>query len=158
MVICLERGTDLHMAHLMPLPLTVSCSSEIKIGFILLVLAHPGRPGERAVKRVCVCARACACACACACARVCVRVCCKRQWCVSGFQTQLTATAKEQVIRMSIYGRLGVWNMTIPLKTGIGGVRSARLSGAWSSRSGAKDSRTTTSRVVRRTVSTSGRG
>ena len=57
MVICLERGTDLHMAHLMPLPLTVSCSSEIKIGFILLVLAHPGRPGERAVKRVCVCAR-----------------------------------------------------------------------------------------------------
>ena len=154
MVICLERGTDLHMAHLMPLPLTVSCSSEIKIGFILLVLAHPGRPGERAVKRVCVCARARARARVC----VCVRVCCKRQWCVSGFQTQLTATAKEQVIRTCTCGRLGVWIMTIPLKTCIGGVRSARLSGAWSSRSGAKDSRTTTSRVVRRTVSTSGRG
>jgi len=26
-VICLERGADLHMAQLMPLPLTVSCSS-----------------------------------------------------------------------------------------------------------------------------------
>jgi len=61
-VICLERGTDLHMAHLMPLPLTLSCSSEIKIGFILLVLAHPGRPGERAVN---VCARARARACVC---------------------------------------------------------------------------------------------
>ena len=28
MVICLERGADLHMAQLMPLPLTVSCSSN----------------------------------------------------------------------------------------------------------------------------------
>ena len=28
-VICLERGTDLHMAQLMPLPLTVSCFSKI---------------------------------------------------------------------------------------------------------------------------------
>jgi len=32
MVICLERGADLHMAQLMPLPLTVSCFSEIQIG------------------------------------------------------------------------------------------------------------------------------
>ena len=56
MVICLERGADLHMAQLMPLPLTVSCSSKIQIGFTLLVLADPGRPGQRAVKRVCVCA------------------------------------------------------------------------------------------------------
>ena len=32
MVICLERGADLHMAQLMPLPLTVSCSSKIQIG------------------------------------------------------------------------------------------------------------------------------
>jgi len=42
------------MAQLMPLPLTVSCFSEIQIGFNLLVLAHPGSPGIRAVKRVCV--------------------------------------------------------------------------------------------------------
>jgi len=28
-VICLERGADLHMAQLMPLPLTVSCFSKI---------------------------------------------------------------------------------------------------------------------------------
>ena len=55
MVICLERGADLHMAQLMPLPLTVSCFSKIQIGFSSLVPAHPGSPGKRAVKRVCVC-------------------------------------------------------------------------------------------------------
>ena len=54
-VICLDRGADLHMAQLMPLPLTVSCFSKIKIGFTFLVLAHPGSPGQRAVKRLCVC-------------------------------------------------------------------------------------------------------
>ena len=55
MVICLERGADLHTAQLMPLPLTVSCSNKIQIGFTFLVPAHPGSPGKRAVKRVCVC-------------------------------------------------------------------------------------------------------
>ena len=30
-VICLERGADLHMAQLMPLPLTVTCFSKIQI-------------------------------------------------------------------------------------------------------------------------------
>ena len=55
MVICLEQGADLHMAQLMPLPLTVSCFSKIQIGFAFLVPAHPGSPGQRAVKRVCVC-------------------------------------------------------------------------------------------------------
>jgi len=53
-VICLERGADLHVAQLMPLPLTVCCFSKIQIGFTFLVLAHPGSPGQRAVKRVCV--------------------------------------------------------------------------------------------------------
>jgi len=55
MVICLERGADLHMAQLMPLPLTVSCFCKIQIGFIFLVLAHLCSPGKRAIKRVCVC-------------------------------------------------------------------------------------------------------
>ena len=55
MVICLERGADLHMAQLMLLPLTVCCFSKIQIGFTFLVLAHPGSPGKRAIKRVCVC-------------------------------------------------------------------------------------------------------
>ena len=55
MVICLERGADLHVAQLMPLPLTVSCFSKIQIGFTFLVPAHPGSPGKRAVKRGCVC-------------------------------------------------------------------------------------------------------
>jgi len=31
-VICLERGEDLHMAQQMPLPLTASCFSKIHIG------------------------------------------------------------------------------------------------------------------------------
>ena len=48
-VICLERGADLHTAHLMPLPLTVSYLSKIQIGFTFLVPAHPGSPGQRAV-------------------------------------------------------------------------------------------------------------
>jgi len=50
MVICLGRGADLHMAQLMPLPLTVSCSSKIQIGFTFLVPAYPGCPGKEAVK------------------------------------------------------------------------------------------------------------
>jgi len=54
-VICLEQGADcLHVAQLMPLQLTVSCFSKIHIGFTFLVPAHPGSPGKRAVKRVCV--------------------------------------------------------------------------------------------------------
>ena len=55
MVVCLEQVTDLHMAQRVPLPLTVSCFSKIQIGFTFLVPAHPGSPGQRAVKRVCVC-------------------------------------------------------------------------------------------------------
>ena len=41
----------------MPLPLAASCFSKIQIGFTLLVPAHPGSSGQRAVKcvRVCVC-------------------------------------------------------------------------------------------------------
>ena len=54
-VICLERDAHSHMAQLMPLPLTVSCFSKIQIGFNFLVPAYPGSPGQRAVKRVCVC-------------------------------------------------------------------------------------------------------
>ena len=55
MVICLERCADLHMAQLMPLPLTVSCFSKIHIGFPFLVPAHPGSPGQGAVNQVRVC-------------------------------------------------------------------------------------------------------
>ena len=51
----LSVWSDLHMVQLMPLPLTVSCFSKIQIGFTFLVLAHPGSPGKRAVKWVCVC-------------------------------------------------------------------------------------------------------
>jgi len=54
-VICLDRGADLHMAQLMLLPLTFSCFSEIQIGFYLSCTAYLDSPGKRAVKRVCVC-------------------------------------------------------------------------------------------------------
>ena len=54
MVICLERGADLHMAQLMPLPLTVSCFSKIQIGFTFLVPARLGSP-EKGPLNGCVC-------------------------------------------------------------------------------------------------------
>ena len=54
MIFCLERDADLHMAQLMPLPLTVSCFSKIQTGFTFLVPAHPGSSGKKAVKRACV--------------------------------------------------------------------------------------------------------
>ena len=53
-VICLERGADLHMAQLMPLPLTVSCFTKIQISFTFLVPAHSDSPRKRAVKWVCI--------------------------------------------------------------------------------------------------------
>ena len=58
MVICLEQDADLHMAQLMPLPLTVSCFSKIQIGFTSLVLAHLGSPDKGPLNR-CVCVRTC---------------------------------------------------------------------------------------------------
>jgi len=58
-IICLERGADLHMAQLMPRPLTVSCFSKIQIDYTFLVAAHPGSPGQRAVKQACMCVCLC---------------------------------------------------------------------------------------------------
>ena len=55
MVICPELDADLHMAQLMPLPLTVCCISKIQISFTFLVLAHPGSPRKGAVEHVYVC-------------------------------------------------------------------------------------------------------
>jgi len=40
----LALGADLHVAQLMPLPLTVSCFSKIQIGFTFLVPAHLSSP------------------------------------------------------------------------------------------------------------------
>jgi len=56
-VVCLEQDADLHMAQLMPLPLTVYCFSKIQIVFTFLVPAHLESSGKKAVKRVCVCVR-----------------------------------------------------------------------------------------------------
>ena len=57
MVVYQEQGADLHMAQLMPLPLTVFYFSKIQIGFTFLVPAHLGRPGKMAIERVCVCVK-----------------------------------------------------------------------------------------------------
>jgi len=75
-VICLERDADLHMAKLMPLPLTVSYFSKIQIGFTFLVPAYAGSPRQRLLNG-CVCVCVCVCACVRACVRVCVRACVK---------------------------------------------------------------------------------
>ena len=56
MVTCPERGADLHMAKLMPLPLTVSCFSKLQIGFAFLLPAH--LDGHRK-GTVSVCVRGC---------------------------------------------------------------------------------------------------
>ena len=58
MVICLERGADLHMAQLMPLPLTVSCSNKIQIGFTFwywLTWVVPEKEPLNGCVCVCVC-------------------------------------------------------------------------------------------------------
>ena len=53
-VICLEWGVDLHMPSWCHCH-SLSLFSKIQIVFTFLVPAHPGSPGKRAVKRVCVC-------------------------------------------------------------------------------------------------------
>jgi len=63
MVICLERGADLHMAQLMPLPLAVSFFSKIQIGFTFLVPAHPHGHVVLEKRPLNACARACVCVC-----------------------------------------------------------------------------------------------
>jgi len=53
-VICLERFADLHMAQLMPLPLTISWFSKIQIGYTFLVPAYSGSL-EKGLLNGCVC-------------------------------------------------------------------------------------------------------
>jgi len=57
-VVCLEHSADLHMAQLMPLPLTVSCFSKIQIGFTFLVPANLVVP-EKGPLNGCVCVCVC---------------------------------------------------------------------------------------------------
>jgi len=59
MVICLERGADLHMAQLMPLPLTVSCFSKIQI---VLPFWYRLTRVEKELLNGCVCLLLCICA------------------------------------------------------------------------------------------------
>ena len=54
MVVCLELGADLHMAQLMPLPLTFSCFSKIQIDFAFWYRLTRVVP-EKGPLNVCVC-------------------------------------------------------------------------------------------------------
>ena len=60
MVICLERGADLHTAQLMPLPLTVSCFGQVQVqvDFTFLVPADTGIVPDNGPLNGCVCVRA----------------------------------------------------------------------------------------------------
>ena len=62
MVICLEQGADLHLAQLMPLPLTVPCFRKSRLVppfWYRLTWVVP----EKGPLNGCVCVRACACVC-----------------------------------------------------------------------------------------------
>ena len=59
MVICLERGADLHMAQLMPLPLTVSCFSKIQIMVLPFWYRLTRVVLEKGPLNVCVCVCVC---------------------------------------------------------------------------------------------------
>jgi len=49
-VMCLDQGADLHMAQMMPLPLTISCSSKSRLvlpsWFYLSDAGSSGSPGN----------------------------------------------------------------------------------------------------------------
>ena len=58
----LSTGADLHVAQLMPLPLTISCSSKSRLVLpFLFYLSGAGSPGQfrtkskKAVKQLCEC-------------------------------------------------------------------------------------------------------
>ena len=92
MVICLERGAnDLHMVQLMPLPPHHLLLRQNAEWFIILVLAYPGCPGKKAVKRLCVCV------CMRARVRACVRVCvCVCMWYIGEIKTFLKTSLKRR--------------------------------------------------------------
>jgi len=54
-VVCLERGADLHMTQRTPLPLTVSCFSKIQIGFYRAMLCIRGTSHGPVSLRLSVC-------------------------------------------------------------------------------------------------------
>ena len=108
----------------MPLPLTVSCFTKIQIVVTFLVPAHPGSPGQRAVKRVCVCVSV-------------LQVLCTRlNWFIIWFLS--TCKYIPLIVRISTYylpsvpwrcwlgGRKGIW----PVKNWVVGCWHGYLSGA----------------------------
>jgi len=68
MVMSLCQGADLHVAQLMPLPLTISCSSKFR-------LVGPDKIQEGLKTCVCVCVCVYVCVCVCVCVRACMHAC-----------------------------------------------------------------------------------
>ena len=66
MVICLERGEDLHVAQLMPLPLTVSCFSKVQMVLPFWYRLTRVVP-EKGPLNGCMCMCMCVCVCVCVC-------------------------------------------------------------------------------------------
>ena len=60
MVMCLGQGSDLHMTQLMPLPLTISCSSKYRLvlPFWCRLTQVVMDKIQEGLKRLCVCLRA----------------------------------------------------------------------------------------------------
>jgi len=55
MVMCLGQGAGLHIAQLMPLPFTISCSNRSRLVFTFLVLAFWCRLTRVGSQNGCVC-------------------------------------------------------------------------------------------------------
>jgi len=69
MVTCLDQSANLHMAHLMPLPLTISCSGKSRLVLPFwwqLTRVVPDKIQEGCKTVVCICV------CVCACVRACI--------------------------------------------------------------------------------------
>jgi len=64
MVICLERSADLHTAQLMPVPLTVSCSSKSRLVLPFWYRLTRIVP-DKGPLNGCVCVCVCVCVCCC---------------------------------------------------------------------------------------------
>ena len=102
MVICLERVADLHMAQLIPLPLTFSCFSKSRLVFpfwcwLTQVVLDKGPLNVC----VCVCVRACVRACVHACVRACV--------CARALSLSLSLSLRVRACVWLLGVRVGKW-------------------------------------------------
>jgi len=98
MVMCLGRGADLHMAQLMPLPLTIYYSRRKPDWFYLSGASCPGWSRTKSKRAIngCVCVRACV--------RACVRLCVYVAFCIVAFYCSCIRTNERDdfVVGLSV--------------------------------------------------------